>query len=121
MASERFPKSDRLRRRSEFLAVQGSGQKFRTRNLVALFIERPDQTLRIGLVVSKKVGGAVVRNKVKRWLREAWRRTDRPALCGDLVLIAKTTITESGQALLQEELAGLYQKMSASLGHGTAR
>ena len=121
MASERFPKSARLRRRSEFLAVQGSGQRFRTRNLVALFLDRPGQTFRIGLVVSKKVGGAVVRNKVKRWLREAWRRTPRPELCGDLVLIAKTNITESDQASLQEELRGLFQRVDASTGHGTAR
>ena len=88
---------------------------------MALFLDRPESTLRIGLVVSKKVGGAVVRNKVKRWLREAWRCTPQPSLSGDLVLIAKTNITESDQASLQEELVGLYQKMSTSLGHGTAR
>jgi len=108
MASERFPKSVRLRKRSEFLSVQHHGQHYRTKNLVVLYLERPEQTLRVGIVVSKKVGGSVVRNKIKRWLREALRQSQMPALSGDMVFIAKTCITSTDLPSLQEEIAGAF-------------
>jgi ribonuclease P protein component len=108
MASERFLKSIRLRKRSEFLSVQHQGQKYRTKNLVVLYLERPEQTLRVGIVVSKKVGGSVVRNKVKRWLREALRRSQRPELSGDMVFIAKSSITQADLPSIQEEISSAF-------------
>ena len=58
---------------------------------------------RFGLVVSRKVGNAVVRNRVKRWLREIVRRVDQsPAV--DIVLIARSPAAEAGLAALTADV-----------------
>ena len=85
-----YPKAVRLRRRSEFLAVQGQGRRRHSANLV--IIRRPalGDCSRLGVTVSKRVGNAVVRTRVKRILREAFRtrRIDiKPPT--DVVVIAK--------------------------------
>ena len=87
---ERLPRSSRLRRRSEFLAVQEGGSKAQAAHLVAMAKPNGLGFRRLGVVVSKKVGGAVVRNKVKRRFRELFRR--RRGLLPDsvdLVLIGR--------------------------------
>ena len=61
---------------------------------------------RIGLTVSKKLGGAVVRNRVKRILREAYRMVDRetPVKTGFLIVIAarERSVTYQSDKLAQE-------------------
>jgi|SRR5581483_2719918 len=85
-----FPKSARLLRRREFVALQRDGRRRHTTHLV--FIRRPtsQSRSRIGLTVSKRVGNAVVRNRIKRLLREVFRsRVDAISPASDLVIIAK--------------------------------
>jgi ribonuclease P protein component len=85
----RITKEMRLRRRAEFVAVQTEGKKLHGRHVLALV--RP-QTLpvgRLGITVTKKVGNAVVRNRIKRLLRE-WLRLHGWVPPGwDVVLVAK--------------------------------
>jgi ribonuclease P protein component len=85
-----FPKSARLLRRSEFLAVKGSGKGFADGPLAASYAFRPGPA-RVGLTVSTRVGNAVVRTRVKRLLREAVRheRASLPEV--DLVLVARAS------------------------------
>ena len=73
--AERFPRSVRLRRRSEFLEVQERGRRVHTPHFVVLFRARAGggTGVRLGVTVSKKVGDAVRRNRVKRLVREAFR------------------------------------------------
>jgi len=84
----------RLRRRAEFLAVQSAGAKLHGRHVLAIAQRRSDAepgTLpgRLGLTVTKKVGNAVVRNRIRRLLRE-WMRLHGWVPAGwDLVLVAK--------------------------------
>jgi ribonuclease P protein component len=81
----------RLRRRAEFVAVQQGGLKLHGRNLLALAQKRSDPGLvgRLGITVTKKVGNAVVRNRIKRLLRE-WMRLNGWIPAGwDVVLVAK--------------------------------
>jgi ribonuclease P protein component len=91
-------KSMRLRRRREFLAVQSTGTKVNTRHFVAL-VARSDAgvtTGRVGLTVSKRVGIAVVRNRIKRLVR-AWLRTHEWIPAGfDVVIIAKDNAATLG-------------------------
>ena len=87
----RISKEMRLRRRAEFVTVQSDGQKLHGRNVLALARKRGDAGLagRLGITVTKKVGNAVVRNRIKRLVRE-WMRLHGWVPAGwDVVVVAK--------------------------------
>ncbi|MBV8761771.1 MAG: ribonuclease P protein component [Deltaproteobacteria bacterium] len=95
MAS-RITKEMRIRRRAEFLAVQSGGRKLHGRHLLAIALEQALPVGRLGITVTKKVGNAVVRNRIKRMLRE-WLRTNGWVPPGwDVVLVAKDSAARQG-------------------------
>ena len=88
-------RDQRIVRSSEFRAVMASGARGVSPCLVAI---RPAGVTgsappRLGVVASRKIGGAVRRSRAKRLLREVYRRGERPA--GDLVLIARRGIEDA--------------------------
>src|SRR3989442_8326563 len=68
-----YPKAVRIRRRREFLALQREGRRRHSTHFVV--IQHPSSSVasRLGVTVSKRVGNAVVRNRVKRLVREVFR------------------------------------------------
>jgi ribonuclease P protein component len=94
---EGLPRGERLRKRAGFQAVQGKGRKLHTDSfLVFVLPQKLPRVTRLGITVSKKVGGSVERNRVKRLVREAFRR--RKALFPqglDLVFVAKRSAVEA--------------------------
>ncbi|MBA3541496.1 MAG: ribonuclease P protein component [Deltaproteobacteria bacterium] len=81
----------RLRQRADYVAVQSGGTKVHGRHLLAITRRRaqPELAGRLGLTVTKKVGNAVVRNRIKRLVRE-WMRLHGWVPTGwDMVLVAK--------------------------------
>jgi ribonuclease P protein component len=84
-------KEMRLLQRADYLAVQSAGTKLHGRHVWALARKRSDAGPRgrLGLTITKKVGNAVVRNRIKRLLRE-WLRLHGWVPAGwDMVLVAK--------------------------------
>jgi ribonuclease P protein component len=68
-----FPSPSRLRKRAEFLAVR-RGEKRRGRFFLMEILDRGDEKApRVGFTVTRTVGNAVVRNRVRRRLKEAVR------------------------------------------------
>jgi ribonuclease P protein component len=80
-----------------------------------MLFARPSTTAaatRFGVTVSRKVGGAVVRNKVKRWVRETCRRMQRDVPEGlDLVIVARPSAATAGYEPTVLELANLARRL----------
>lgn len=92
---------NRLSRSRDFDAVYRHGRSVSTRFLVLYWFPREDAggEPRLGLAVPKATGGAVVRNRVKRQLREAWRgRLERVPPGRDYVLIARPGLPDAIEA-----------------------
>ena len=88
--SQRLLRSARIRRRREFQRVQSKGKRVHTRHFVMLVGPSPEPAGRVGITVTKKVGNAVARNRVKRRVREVFRRFRALFPPGiDVVFIAK--------------------------------
>jgi ribonuclease P protein component len=106
----------RLSRSAEFERVYRQGRSIANRHLVLYTF--PNQTTarpRLGLSVSRKVGGAVARNRVKRLLREAFAHAESGLKPGqDVVVVARP---EAGELAEREGLAGV----DASLAELIAR
>lgn len=76
-----------------------SGNKVVCPEMVVLMKQSTTSSARLGLVVSKKVGNSVVRNRVKRVLRETFRHLSAPAIC-DIVVIARANAGSVSNAAL---------------------
>lgn len=118
MVSERLGRSDRIRQSRDFARVSRQGSRLASREFVMLvaparFVDSQTASgpvRRIGITASRKVGRAVVRNRVKRGVRE-WFRRSRGQLPADVdvVVIARRaaadlSVSEVGERL--SELAG---------------
>jgi ribonuclease P protein component len=102
-------KRERLKARKDFVSVYRRGRAWATRFLVlrALPNDLPHQ--RCGFVVSKRVGKAVVRNRLKRRLREGLRPL--PVQPGwDLILLARPPAARASYHELREAIANLLSR-----------
>jgi ribonuclease P protein component len=107
--SKRLPREKRLRKRSEFATVYSRGRSW-SHPLLALRVLPNQQPLtRFGFAIGKKVGGAVVRNRVKRRLREVVRQAV-VAPGYDVVVIGRPAARETSYQDLQEALLHLFRR-----------
>jgi ribonuclease P protein component len=108
----------RLSRSRDFEAVYRHGTSVSSRYLVLHSFPRTDEAAappRLGLAVPKSVGSAVVRNRVKRLLREVWRgMLDEIPPGRDFVLSARPGLAElieaRGQDWLEGEVSGVLER-----------
>lgn len=106
-----LPKVARLRRRREFLEVQQRGRRLYAGEVIVLALGAGRGRPRIGITVSSKVANAVARNRVKRWVREAFRavRAELPPV--DLVVVARKGAAEMGLAGATRALAAARDRL----------
>lgn len=110
-----MPGLQRLKRRGEFLKVAGQGRKWAMPGLVLQALARPDSQTetRYGLTASRKVGGAVARNRARRRLRalaEHW--LPRAGRAGtDYVLIARAATVSRQFAELERDLQAALERV----------
>jgi len=102
----RRAKRGRLSRSAEFERVYRQGRSHANRFLVLYTFPRASEgEPRLGVSVSRKVGGAVERNRVKRLLREAFgRHEDELAAGHDIVVVARPDVSDLAE---REGLAGV--------------
>jgi ribonuclease P protein component len=106
----KLPRAARVRRRREFLAVQERGARLYSGDVLVLARPAGAARARIGITVSSKVANAVERNRVKRWVRQAFREAQAswPAL--DVVVVARRGVLSLGQAGVRSALAAACLK-----------
>lgn len=68
-----FPRHERLRKGSEYREIYQQGRKAVGPGFICYVAHREGPGRKFGMAVSRKVGGAVIRNKVKRYIRETYR------------------------------------------------
>ena len=101
---------NRLRKRKEFAYIYRKGEKFNSDNLILYKISSKYTTPRIGFSVSNKVGKAVIRNKIKRRLREIMRENIVKIQKCNLIIVAKPSITELNFSEIKTEIQQLLSK-----------
>lgn len=84
-----FPRDERLLKRADFLRVSGLGQKIHSTNFLIIRQRSTLPAVRIGITVSRKVGNSVMRNRLKRLIREFYRLNKNLFIWADYNIIAK--------------------------------
>ena len=113
----RLPRARILRRRPEFLAIRREGGTQSGTQLKLNWRKEPRKSRRMAIVVPKACGNAVVRNRIKRWVREGWRNLQADLAPGsDSVWIARPSAGKAGSEILRLEMIRLYQRAGLWLG-----
>jgi ribonuclease P protein component len=121
-----FPKTARLLKHADFEKVYKTGQRHFSGNITVFFLRRPrasaeaEGPARVGFTVGRALGPAVVRNRIRRRVREAVRlhlfRLTTPV---DVVINPKKTALGAAFTQLAEEVQRAFVKIEASTGRGT--
>ncbi len=109
-----LPKAARLRKRPQYLAVQAGARRRRSRHFTLLWRSNDLTTSRLGVTVTRRVAGAVGRNRVKRLVREVFRQSRGllpPGL--DLVVVAAPGAPELDFWQVRQELWELWNRLSS--------
>lgn len=116
--SEALPRPKRLAKRRDFLRVYETGRKLFSRYAVLFFASNDLSHSRLGVTATKKLGKANVRNRLKRWTREVYRRRREPlgldARRFDIVVNVKPNASEVPFREFSEDLARALQRVAES-------
>lgn len=108
-----FPGTLRLRKRYEFQQINQLGRKFHTPHFLVFGLQEHTSP-RLGVTVSRKVGAAVQRNRVKRYLREYFRtHRQRFQVIGSVSIIAKRGSADLEYRAVCDELDKLLVKQGS--------
>ena len=98
-------RANRVRKRAEFLEIQGQGVRVNGDCLVFILKRRPNGSpLRLGITASRRIGGAVQRSRARRLIREAFRAVFAELPSGlDIVVIVRRPLGERKMAAVLGE------------------
>jgi len=100
----------RLRKKRDFKRIYNKGKSLATYNLVLFYYPNNCNKNRVGFSVSKKIGNAVVRNKVKRRLREIIRLKKDLKKGFDIIIIARKPVVKLDYSGMERDLDKLFNK-----------
>ena len=111
-----FKKEDRILKRSEFLELTRTGRKVQNDYFIALFRPGRRDRSRLGITVTRKVGSAALRNRVKRWVREYFRLNRRQFHQNwDINIVAKKKAADLSAEKTFASLQDLFEQIVNSV------
>jgi ribonuclease P protein component len=118
--SEVFPRARRIGARRDFREAYENGTKHHGRLVVVFAHPREEGGLRLGITATRKSGGAAVRNRARRRVREIFRRwrVATPDTALDLVVNVSARACRAPYAVLQAEVAGLLGRATSATSKG---
>ena len=116
LQSEALPRERRIARRADFVRIYETGRKVHSRYAVLFYQPNGLEHSRIGITATKKLGKANVRNRAKRWTREAYRRERLPLRIDeagvDIIVNVKPAITATTFEEYRRDLARALQRLA---------
>jgi ribonuclease P protein component len=108
----RFGRAAHIKQGRDFSRVRQQGQRQVLGCLISNWLRlAPEASSRLGVVTSAKIGGAVVRNRARRLMRESFRLHQLELACPlDLVLVARPSIAGKGFAQVERDFLTILRK-----------
>jgi len=109
---QRFPRANRLTKPSDFTEVFKSPKRLDDGNFIILFKPNGLGRARLGLAISRKnIRLASARNRIKRIIRESFRRSKDELKGFDIVVVAKRNINNQNHSIIARSIAGQWKKV----------
>ena len=106
----KFRTTQRIRRRAEFQQVYERGARISSRYTTVFVLANRLGTNRLGIAATKKLGGAVQRNRAKRLIREVFRRNNVAAQGFDIVVVPKRELLDAGLTVLEADYRHILER-----------
>lgn len=100
---QRFRPGDRIRKRSEYQALYETARRIPSKSFVLFVMKNALGRPRLGITVTRRVGGAVQRNRAKRLMREIFRRHKSEFQDVDIVVNGRQTLPRANYLPLEAE------------------
>ncbi len=105
-------KTHKILDRAKFVKLSRFGKKFQDHYFIIVFMPGESECSRLGITASKRVGNAVVRNRIKRLIRE-WFRINKSTIggCWDISVIAKKTASGLTSYQVFKSLGNIFDRL----------
>lgn len=105
----RFRPTHHIRRRAEFEAIYERGVRQSARLMTVFILPRSEKVTRLGIAATRKLGGAVERNRAKRLIREIFRRHRHPPGL-DIVVVPRAGLLDAPWQVIEAEYAACVDR-----------
>ncbi|MBA4366477.1 MAG: ribonuclease P protein component [Desulfobacterium sp.] len=118
MKTFHYDKSARIRKRSEFISLSNNGQKLKNEHFIAVIRPGRSTVTRLGITVTKKIGCAATRNRIKRLTREYFRlNRHRTQGIWDINIIARNESSAISSKIAFSSLEKLFDVLVREYKH----
>jgi ribonuclease P protein component len=113
-----FKKSARILKRTEFIKLSENGQKFKNEHFIAVIGPGGSETTRLGITITKKIGCAAIRNRIRRFIREYFR-LNRHRITGkwDINIIARKRVFAISSNKVFSSLEKIFDDLAKNYNH----
>jgi ribonuclease P protein component len=105
----RFRPGEHIRRRADFEQAYDTGRRLTGRFMTVFVRPTPGTSARLGIAATRKIGGAVIRNRAKRLVRELFRH-HKPDQTLDIVVVPRRELLDAPYPSLEREFSALVER-----------